>query len=189
MILVHSGRLDSHEPLHFGLKSMPAMVAKRHFIKVLCQLFPSLTFVVQKMKAGLIWSKIRKNYLFWSLLNSLCLDSSFPSLHLSCLSLFQQESWLLWSTMECATNSGIFLLLLGLFLVKSIGQTSRYGLDRVDHLSLYCWGLIETYSAYSILTSSHGLPALQQFIYSEFLHAHFYPYGIPSVWSFSCTNF
>ena len=37
---------------------------------------------------------------------------------------------------------------------QSIGQTPRYGLDGVITFLLYCWGLIETYSAYLDTTKS-----------------------------------
>ena len=39
VILVHSGRLTSYEPLHFGLKSMLGRLAVPFFYR-LCQLFP-----------------------------------------------------------------------------------------------------------------------------------------------------
>ena len=68
---------------------------------------------------------------------------------------------------------------------QSIGQTPRYGLDGVITFLLYCWGLIETYSAYLDTTSLlkgyqlYSNLFLQREMVS--LHAHFYLYGLLSV--------
>ena len=76
--------------------------------------------------------------------------------------------------------------LLGLFLVNQL--VKRLGMVWTGLITflLYCWGLIETYSAYLDTTSLlKGYQALQQFIFYSakwsLLHAHFYLYGILSL--------
>ena len=64
VIMVHSGRLTSYEPVHFALKSILGRMAVPFFI--VCASFflkPSLRDA-RKMKAYLV--KIIKTYLFWS---------------------------------------------------------------------------------------------------------------------------
>ncbi len=74
---------------------------------------------------------------------------------------------MLWSTWECATNSGIFLLFAGLVFGQSIGQTPRYGLDRGDHFSSLLLGLDrDLFGLSGHHKSSQRLPALQQFIFT-----------------------
>ena len=80
VILVHSGRLTSYEPVHFGLKSILGRLAVPFFI--VCASFflkPSLRDA-RKMKAYLV--KIVKTYLFWSCVYLPYAWVFFSSLHL-----------------------------------------------------------------------------------------------------------
>ena len=104
VILVHSGRLTSYEPLHFGLKSILGRLAVPFFIICASFFLKQSLGDAKKMKAYLV--KIVKTYVFWS-----CVYLPYAwifflvsnSLSIS----FQQESSLPWSIWECATNSGI----------------------------------------------------------------------------------
>ena len=64
VILVHSGRLTSYEPLHFGLKSILGRLAVPFFIICASFFLKQSLKDARKMKAYLV--KIVKNYLFWS---------------------------------------------------------------------------------------------------------------------------
>lgn len=86
VILVHSGRLTSYEPLHFGLKSMLGRLAVPFFIISASFFLRQLLGNSQKMKAYL--AKIVKNYLFWSFVYLPYAWLFFSFLFIS----FQQES-------------------------------------------------------------------------------------------------
>ena len=106
VILVHSGRLTSYEPLHFGLKSMLLGRLAVPFFIVCASFFLKQSLGnSQKMKAYLV--KIVKTYLFWSFVYLPYAWVFFSSLHLP-VYLFpagvSDRSGLLWA---CATNSGI----------------------------------------------------------------------------------
>ena len=60
---------------------------------------------------------------------------------------------MLWSTWECVTNSGIFQPFTGLVLVNQLVKRLGMVWTGVITFLLYCWGLIETYSAYLDTTS------------------------------------
>ena len=64
VILVHSGRLTSYEPLHFGLKSILGRLAVPFFIICASFFLKQSLGNSKKMKAYLV--KIVKTYLFWS---------------------------------------------------------------------------------------------------------------------------
>ena len=80
VILVHSGRLTSYEPLHFGLKSMLGRLAVPFFIVSASFFLRQSLGNSQKMKAYL--AKIVKNYLFWSFVYLPYAWLFFSSLHL-----------------------------------------------------------------------------------------------------------
>ena len=80
MILVHSGRLTSYEPLHFGLKSMLGRLAVPFFIVCASFFLKQSLGNSQKMKAYLV--KIVKTYLFWSFVYLPYAWLFFSSLHL-----------------------------------------------------------------------------------------------------------
>ena len=76
--------------------------------------------------------------------------------------------------------------LLGLFLVNQLVKRLGMVWTGVITFLLYCWGLIETYSAYLDTTSLlKGYQLYSNlFFYSakwSLLHAHFYLYGLLSV--------
>ena len=80
VILVHSGRLTSYEPLHFGLKSMLGRLAVPFFIVCASFFLKQSLGNSQKMKAYLV--KIVKTYLFWSFVYLPYAWLFFSSLHL-----------------------------------------------------------------------------------------------------------
>lgn len=147
VILVHSGRLTSYEPLHFGLKSMLGRLAVPFFIVCASFFLKQSLGNSKKMKAYLV--KIVKNYLFWSFVYLPYAWLFFSSLHLP-IYLFPAGVLiaLIYLGM-CYQLWYIPAFLLGLFLVKHLGMVWT-GL--ITFL-LYCWGLIETYSAYLDTTS------------------------------------
>ena len=151
VILVHSGRLTSYEPLHFGLKSMLGRLAVPFFIVCASFFLKHSLGNSKKMKAYLV--KIVKNYLFWSFVYLPYAWVFFSSLHLP-VYLFPAGVLiaLLYLGM-CYQLWYIPAFLLGLFLVNQL--VKRLGMVWTGFLALllYCWGLIETYSAYLDTTS------------------------------------
>ena len=184
VILVHSGRLTSYEPVHFGLKSMLGRLAVPFFIVCASFFLKQSLGNSQKMKAYLV--KIVKTYLFWSFVYLPYAWLFFSSLHLP-IYLFPAGVLiaLIYLGM-CYQLWYIPAFLLGLFLVNQLVKRLSMVWTGLITLLLYCRGLIETYSAYLDTTSLlKGYQVLQQFIfYSEkwsLLHAYFYLYGLLSV--------
>lgn len=151
VILVHSGRLTSYEPLHFGLKSMLGRLAVPFFIVCASFFLKHSLGNSQKMKAYLV--KIVKTYLFWSFVYLPYAWLFFSSLHLP-IYLFPAGVFvaLVYLGM-CYQLWYIPAFLLGLFLVNQL--VKRLGMVWTGLITflLYCWGLIETYSAYLDTTS------------------------------------
>ena len=151
VILVHSGRLTSYEPLHFGLKSMLGRLAVPFFIVCASFFLKQSLGNSQKMKAYLV--KIVKNYLFWSFVYLPYAWLFFSSLHLP-IYLFPAGVLiaLIYLGM-CYQLWYIPAFLLGLFLVNQLVKHLGMVWTGVITFLLYCWGLIETYSAYLDTTS------------------------------------
>lgn len=151
VILVHSGRLTSYEPLHFGLKSMLGRLAVPFFIISASFFLRQLLGNSQKMKAYL--AKIVKNYLFWSFVYLPYAWLFFSSLHLPVYLFPAGVLIALIYLGMCYQLWYIPAFLLGLFLVNQL--VKRLGMVWTGFLALllYCWGLIETYSAYLDTTS------------------------------------
>ena len=151
VILVHSGRLTSYEPLHFGLKSMLGRLAVPFFIVCASFFLKQSLGNSQKMKTYL--TRIVKTYLFWSFVYLPYAWVFFSSLHLP-VYLFPAGVFvaLIYLGM-CYQLWYIPAFLLGLFLVNQL--VKRLGMVWTGFLALllYCWGLIETYSAYLDTTS------------------------------------
>ena len=151
VILVHSGRLTSYEPLHFGLKSMLGRLAVPFFIVCASFFLKQSLGNSKKMKDYLV--KIVKNYLFWSFVYLPYAWLFFSSLHLP-IYLFPAGVLiaLIYLGM-CYQLWYIPAFLLGLFLVNQL--VKRLGMVWTGLITflLYCWGLIETYSAYLDTTS------------------------------------
>ena len=151
VILVHSGRLTSYEPLHFGLKSMLGRLAVPFFIVCASFFLKHSLGNSKKMKAYLV--KIVKTYLFWSFVYLPYAWLFFSSLHLP-IYLFPAGVFvaLVYLGM-CYQLWYIPAFLLGLFLVNQL--VKRLGMVWTGLITflLYCWGLIETYSAYLDTTS------------------------------------
>ena len=151
VILVHSGRLTSYEPLHFGLKSMLGRLAVPFFIVCASFFLKQSLGNSKKMKTYLV--KIVKTYLFWSFVYLPYAWLFFSSLHLP-VYLFPAGVFvaLIYLGM-CYQLWYIPAFLLGLFLVNQL--VKRLGMVWTGFLALllYCWGLIETYSAYLDTTS------------------------------------
>ena len=150
MILVHSGRLTSYEPVHFGLKSILGRLAVPFFIICASFFLKKSLKDARKMKAYLV--KIVKTYVFWS-----CVYLPYAWIFFlvsnSCLSLSSRN-------LDCSGLLGDVLpalvypsLLLGLFLVNQLVKRLGMVWAGGSPCSLYCWGLIETYSAYLDTTS------------------------------------
>ncbi len=151
VILVHSGRLTSFEPLHFGLKSMLGRLAVPFFIVCASFFLKQSLGNSQKMKAYLV--KIVKNYLFWSFVYLPYAWLFFSSLHLP-VYLFPAGILIALVYLGmCYQLWYIPAFLLGLFLVNQL--VKRLGMVWTGLITflLYCWGLIETYSAYLDTTS------------------------------------
>ena len=151
VILVHSGRLTSYEPLHFGLKSMLGRLAVPFFIVCASFFLKHSLGNSKKMKAYLV--KIVKNYLFWSFVYLPYAWLFFSSLHLP-VYLFPAGILIALVYLGmCYQLWYIPAFLLGLFLVNQL--VKRLGMVWTGFLALllYCWGLIETYSAYLDTTS------------------------------------
>jgi len=151
VILVHSGRLTSYEPLHFGLKSMLGRLAVPFFIVSASFFLRQLLGNSQKMKAYL--AKIVKTYLFWSFVYLPYAWLFFSSLHLP-IYLFPAGVLiaLIYLGM-CYQLWYIPAFLLGLFLVNQLVKHLGMVWTGLITFLLYCWGLIETYSAYLDTTS------------------------------------
>lgn len=91
VILVHSGRLTSYEPLHFGLKSILGRLAVPFFIVCASFFLKQSLRDARKIKAYLV--KIVKTYVFWS-----CVYLHMPGsffLVSNSLSIFFQQVFLL----------------------------------------------------------------------------------------------
>lgn len=151
VILVHSGRLTSYEPLHFGLKSMLGRLAVPFFIVCASFFLKHSLGNSQKMKTYL--AKIVKNYLFWSFVYLPYAWLFVSSLHLP-IYLFPAGVLiaLIYLGM-CYQLWYIPAFLLGLFLVNQLVKHLGMVWTGVITFLLYCWGLIETYSAYLDTTS------------------------------------
>ena len=151
VILVHSGRLTSYEPLHFGLKSMLGRLAVPFFIVCASFFLKHSLGNSQKMKTYL--AKIVKNYLFWSFVYLPYAWLFFSSLHLP-IYLFPAGVLiaLIYLGM-CYQLWYIPAFLLGLFLVNQLVKHLGMVWTGLITFLLYCWGLIETYSAYLDTTS------------------------------------
>lgn len=151
VILVHSGRLTSYEPLHFGLKSMLGRLAVPFFIVCASFFLKQSLGNSKKMKTYL--AKIVKTYLFWSFVYLPYAWLFFSSLHLP-IYLFPAGVLiaLIYLGM-CYQLWYIPAFLLGLFLVNQLVKRLGMGWTGLITLLLYCWGLIETYSAYLDTTS------------------------------------
>ena len=151
VILVHSGRLTSYEPLHFGLKSMLGRLAVPFFIVCASFFLKQSLGNSQKMKAYLV--KIVKTYLFWSFVYLPYAWLFFSSLHLP-IYLFPAGVLiaLIYLGM-CYQLWYIPAFLLGLFLVNQLVKHLGMVWTGLITFLLYGWGLIETYSAYLDTTS------------------------------------
>ena len=151
VILVHSGRLTSYEPLHFGLKSMLGRLAVPFFIVCASFFLKQSLGNSQKMKTYL--AKIVKTYLFWSFVYLPYAWLFFSSLHLPVYLFPAGVLIALIYLGMCYQLWYIPAFLLGLFLVNQL--VKRLGMVWTGFLALllYCWGLIETYSAYLDTTS------------------------------------
>ena len=151
VILVHSGRLTSYEPLHFGLKSMLGRLAVPYFIVCASFFLKQSLGNSQKIKAYLV--KIVKTYLFWSFVYLPYAWVFFSSLHLPVYLFPAGVLIALIYLGMCYQLWYIPAFLLGLFLVNQL--VKRLGMVWTGFLALllYCWGLIETYSAYLDTTS------------------------------------
>ena len=151
VILVHSGRLTSYEPLHFGLKSMLGRLAVPFFIVCASFFLKQSLGNSQKMKAYLV--KIVKTYLFWSFVYLPYAWLFFSSLHLP-VYLFPAGILIALVYLGmCYQLWYIPAFLLGLFLVNQLVKRLGMVWTGVITFLLYCWGLIETYSAYLDTTS------------------------------------
>lgn len=151
VILVHSGRLTSYEPLHFGLKSMLGRLAVPFFIVCASFFLKHSLGNSKKMKAYLV--KIVKNYLFWSFVYLPYAWLFFSSLHLP-VYLFPAGILIALVYLGmCYQLWYIPAFLLGLFLVNQLVKRLGMVWTGVITFLLYCWGLIETYSAYLDTTS------------------------------------
>ena len=151
VILVHSGRLTSYEPLHFGLKSMLGRLAVPYFIVCASFFLKQSLGNSQKIKAYLV--KIVKTYLFWSFVYLPYAWLFFSSLRLPVYLFPAGVLIALIYLGMCYQLWYIPAFLLGLFLVNQL--VKRLGMVWTGFLALllYCWGLIETYSAYLDTTS------------------------------------
>ena len=151
VILVHSGRLTSYEPVHFGLKSMLGRLAVPFFIVCASFFLKQSLGNSKKMKTYL--AKIVKTYLFWSFVYLPYAWLFFSSLHLP-IYLFPAGVLiaLIYLGM-CYQLWYIPAFLLGLFLVNQLVKHLGMVWTGFLALLLYCWGLIETYSAYLDTTS------------------------------------
>lgn len=151
VILVHSGRLTSYEPLHFGLKSMLGRLAVPFFIVCASFFLKHSLGNSKKMKTYL--AKIVKTYLFWSFVYLPYAWLFFSSLHLP-IYLFPAGVLiaLIYLGM-CYQLWYIPAFLLGLFLVNQLVKHLGMVWTGLITFLLYCWGLIETYSAYLDTTS------------------------------------
>ena len=151
VILVHSGRLTSYEPVHFGLKSILGRLAVPFFIICASFFLKQSLKDARKMKAYLV--KIVKTYLFWS-----CVYLPYAWIFFSSLQLpvYLFPAGVLIALVYlgmCYQLWYIPAFLLGLFLVNQLVKRLGMVWTGVITLLLYCWGLIETYSAYLDTTS------------------------------------
>ena len=151
VILVHSGRLTSYEPLHFGLKSMLGRLAVPFFIVCASFFLKQSLGNSKKMKTYLV--KIVKTYLFWSFVYLPYAWLFFSSLNLPVYLFPAGVLIALIYLGMCYQLWYIPAFLLGLFLVNQL--VKRLGMVWTGLITflLYCWGLIETYSAYLDTTS------------------------------------
>ena len=148
---MHSGRLTSYEPVHFGLKSMLGRLAVPFFIVCASFFLKQSLGNSQKMKAYLV--KIVKTYLFWSFVYLPYAWLFFSSLHLPVYLFPAGVLIALIYLGMCYQLWYIPAFLLGLFLVNQLVKHLGMVWTGLITLLLYCWGLIETYSAYLDTTS------------------------------------
>ena len=151
VILVHSGRLTSYEPVHFGLKSMLGRLAVPFFIVCASFFFKQSLGNSQKMKAYLV--KIVKTYLFWSFVYLPYAWLFFSSLRLPVYLFPAGVLIALIYLGMCYQLWYIPAFLLGLFLVNQLVKYLGMVWTGLIIFLLYCWDLIETYSAYLDTTS------------------------------------
>ena len=151
VILVHSGRLTSYEPVHFALKSILGRMAVPFFIVCASFFLKQSLRESRKIKAYLV--KIVKTYLFWNCVYLPYAWIFFSSLNLP-VTLFPAGVIIALVYLGmCYQLWYIPAFLLGLFLVNQL--VKRLGMVWAGVISflLYCWGLVETYSAYLDTTS------------------------------------
>ena len=151
VILVHSGRLTSYEPLHFGLKSILGRLAVPFFIVCASFFLKQSLKDARKMKAYLV--KIVKTYVFWS-----CVYLPYAWIFFSSLNLpvYLFPAGILIALLYlgmCYQLWYIPAFLLGLLLVNQLVKRLGMVWAGLITMLLYCWGLIETYSAYLDTTS------------------------------------
>ncbi|WP_462128272.1 acyltransferase family protein [Streptococcus parasanguinis] len=151
VILVHSGRLTSYEPLHFGLKSMLGRLAVPFFIVCASFFLKQSLGNSKKMKTYL--AKIVKTYLFWSFVYLPYAWLFFSSLHLPVYLFPAGVLIALIYLGMCYQLWYIPAFLLGLFLVNQLVKHLGMVWTGLITFLLYGWGLIETYSAYLDTTS------------------------------------
>ena len=151
VILVHSGRLTSYEPLHFGLKSMLGRLAVPFFIVCASFFLKQSLGNSKKMKTYL--AKIVKTYLFWSFVYLPYAWLFFSSLRLPVYLFPAGVLIALIYLGMCYQLWYIPAFLLGLFLVNQLVKYLGMVWTGLITFLLYCWGLIETYSAYLDTTS------------------------------------
>ena len=151
VILVHSGRLTSYEPLHFGLKSMLGRLAVPFFIVCASFFLKQSLGNSKKMKAYLV--KIVKTYLFWSFVYLPYAWLFFSSLHLPFYLFPAGVLIALIYLGMCYQLWYIPAFLLGFVLVNQLVKHLGMVWTGLITFLLYCWGLIETYSAYLDTTS------------------------------------
>ena len=151
VILVHSSRLTSYEPVHFALKSILGRMAVPFFIVCASFFLKQSLRDSRKMKAYLV--KIIKTYLFWSCVYLPYAWFFFSSLNLP-VSLFPVGVFIALVYLGmCYQLWYIPAFLLGLLLVNQLVKRLGMIWTGLITLLLYCWGLIETYSAYLDTTS------------------------------------
>lgn len=155
VILVHSGRLTSYEPVHFGLKSILGRLAVPFFIVCASFFLKQSLSNARKMKAYLV--KIVKTYVFWS-----CVYLPYAWIFFSSLKLpvYLFPAGVLIALVYlgmCYQLWYIPAFLLGLFLVN---QLVKY-LGMIDHLAPLLLGLDrDLFGLSGYHESPKGLPVL-----------------------------
>ena len=155
VILVHSGRLTSYEPVHFGLKSILGRLAVPFFIVCASFFLKQSLSNARKMKAYLV--KIVKTYVFWS-----CVYLPYAWIFFSSLKLpvYLFPAGVLIALVYlgmCYQLWYIPAFLLGLFLVNQLVKH----LGMIDHLAPLLLGLDrDLFGLSGHHESSKRLPAL-----------------------------